>query len=331
MNLVEANSIDNKSVIANDETFHIVLNIEGLTKRFGELIAVRSLAFDVREGEVFGLLGPNGAGKSTTINMMCGLVSADAGNITLYGEPVKPGGSFLRKNVGVCPQEIILYQKLTCIEQLVFIGTMYDVPRRQAQQRAEQLLIAMGLIEKRKTLASALSGGMQRRLNLIMAIMHDPKVVILDEPEAGLDPQSRVLVREYIQNLARKKTVIVTTHNMDEADRICDRVAIIDYGSLLTLDTPENLKRTVGKTSVLEIHLREGSGTQPLIDDLHRRGIEVVQVNQTLVVRHSNVVSTIPTVMDCLKAYRTPVAEIQLRENTLEDVFITLTGRRLRE
>ena len=246
-----------------------VLEASDLRKRFGDVTAVDGLSVSVAEGEVFGLLGPNGAGKSTTINLICGLLAADGGEVRLFGEKVTPGAEVVKRRVGVCPQDIVVWPKLTCLEQLVFTGEMYGMRAAAARRRGETLLAELGLAEKRKKLAVTLSGGMKRRLNFALALVHDPDVVILDEPEAGLDPQSRVMVREYIRAMAARKTVLFTTHNMDEAERVCDRVAIIDRGKLLILDTPDNLKRTVGGR-------KEGAGT-------------------------------------------------------LEDVFIALTGRRLRE
>jgi ABC-2 type transport system ATP-binding protein len=192
----------------------------------------------------------------------------------------------------------------------------------------------MGLAEKRHKQARTLSSGMQRRLNLAMALVHDPDIAVLDEPEAGLDPQSRVAVRDTIRQLAQRKTVILTTHNMDEAQRLADRVAIIDHGRLLVLDTPESLKRSVGEGDVLEIGL-EGDG------DCRRRALEALSVlddqarigvgDSALHVRALNAVSLLPEILGRLKAASVPLGEVRLRENTLEDVFIQLTGRRLRE
>ncbi len=199
-----------------------------------------------------------------------------------------------------------------------------------ARERGEQLLKDLDLLEKRDSLARSLSGGMQRRLNLAMALMHDPDILVLDEPEAGLDPQSRVLVREYVKSLARKKTIILTTHNMDEAERLADRVAIIDHGKLLTLDTPEALKRTIGEGDVLEIELddRAAGRALPLITQLVP---QVSFANQLLQARAHGVVELLPAILEALRAAEAHPGEVRLRANTLEDVFISLTGRRLRE
>lgn len=307
-----------------------VLRTEGLTKRYGSLVAVADLSLEVYEGEVFGLLGPNGAGKTTTISMLCGLLKPDEGIVSIYGQPVAHDGG-LRFRVGICPQSIVLWNTLTCLEQLVFIGEMYDVPRQAARERGQRLLETIGLSEKRDKLAKTLSGGMQRRLNLIMALVHDPDILVLDEPEAGLDPQSRVLVRDYIKSLARKKTVVVTTHNMDEADRMADRVAIMDHGRLLTLDTPEALKRQVGEGDVLEMALDGAQTIDHALAILAPLAPNVMAAGGTVVMRGRNLVQSLPAILETLRGAGFAPSDVRLRENTLEDVFLALTGRRLRE
>lgn len=221
------------------------LKVEGLTKRFGELRAVDGLDLEVRPGEVFGLLGPNGAGKTTTIGMVCGLVAADSGKVLLDGREVS-GDPLARRSMGYCPQRLVVWDRLTCREQLEFSGQLYGLGRAEARASAGRLLSDLGLAEKAGKQARTLSGGMQRRLNIALALVHDPSLVVLDEPEAGLDPQSRALVRDYIRSLAERKTVIVTTHDMDEAERVSDRVAIMDQGRLLDLDSPAALKARFG-------------------------------------------------------------------------------------
>jgi ABC-2 type transport system ATP-binding protein len=211
---------------------------------------------------------------------------------------------------------------------------MHGLDGKLARQRSEQLLEDLDLVAKRKVQARTLSGGMKRRLNLAMALVHDPEIVVLDEAEAGLDPQSRIKVREYIQSLARRKTVILTTHNMDEADRVADRVAIIDHGELLVLDTPEALKRRVGEGDVVEIDL-DGLGdkvqqavaaVEPLVSH-----VRLDESRCQLTVRALNAVSALPAILDVLEAHGLQASDMRVRKNTLEDVFIQLTGRRLRE
>jgi len=342
----------------------IVLETQNLTKRYNGLTAVDDLSLEFYQGEVFGLLGPNGAGKTTSISMICGLLEPDDGKVLIQGKPIHGGDVEVRARVGICPQEVILWEKLTCLEQLEFVGEMYNVPRKIAWQRGAELLDILGLAEKANQLASKLSGGMQRRLNLALALVHDPEILMLDEPEAGLDPQSRVLVREYVRSLARKKTIILTTHNMDEADRMADRVAIIDHGKLLVLDTPETLKRSIGAGDVLDLEIKDITEKQALValgevlpkSMLLRGGaadeaisssssmgllcqaewINEVQLgstvrNEVITVRGPNIVDQIPAIIESVKATGGQVGEVHLRANTLEDVFISLTGRGLRQ
>lgn len=307
-----------------------VLQTHTLTKRYGSLTAVDGLSLEVEAGEVFGLLGPNGAGKTTSISMICGLLRPDSGHVTLRGKPIVDSDATVRARIGVCPQNIILWGQLTCLEQLVFLGEMYGIKRTIARQRGEQLLKDLDLAEKRDQRARTLSGGMQRRLNLAMALIHDPEILVLDEPEAGLDPQSRVLVREYVKSLTGRKTIILTTHNMDEAERMADRIAIIDHGKLLTLDTPSALKRTVGEGDVLEIETSE-SGVRSALEAVAKIVPQVSSTNHTLVIRARSVVELLPAILDALRSVNVQPGEVHLRANSLEDVFIALTGRRLRE
>jgi ABC-2 type transport system ATP-binding protein len=193
------------------------------------------------------------------------------------------------------------------------------------------LLETMGLSDKRDKLAKTLSGGMQRRLNFIMALVYDPEILVLDEPEAGLDPQSRVLVREYIKSLARKKTIILTTHNMDEADRVADRIAIIDRGRLLTIDTPEALKSQVGEGDVLEVTVEGAQPIQGAVTAITPLVPKVVAIGNVVVIRGRNLVESLPAILEALRSAGFSFADVRLRQNTLEDVFLTLTGRRLRE
>jgi ABC-2 type transport system ATP-binding protein len=313
---------------------NIVLEAKNLSKKYKDCQAVRDLSLAVEEGEVFGFLGPNGAGKTTTINMLCGLLPPDAGTVCLHGKPIDRGNDHLKALVGVCPQNIVLWEKLTCLEQLMFIGQLYGLPARTVRENANRLLADLDLEEKRNKLAGTLSGGMQRRMNIAMALVHDPQIVVLDEPEAGLDPQSRVKVREYIQSLAHRKTVILTTHNMDEADRVADRVAIIDHGQLLVLDTPQALRAQVGAGDILEIGIAgqvpaDFSGKATL-GDLAAETHWDPQAG-CLQIRALGGATHLPAILERLEGAGLQPRDVQIRQNTLEDVFIQLTGRRLRE
>jgi ABC-2 type transport system ATP-binding protein len=266
--------------------------------------------------------------------MMCGLLKPDAGRVMIHGQPVDGSNQKTRHRVGVCPQSLVLWPKLTCLEQLQFVGELYGLGRRDARKHGETLLQELDLAEKRNVLAQKLSGGMQRRLNLALALVHDPQIVVLDEPEAGLDPQSRIRVRENIQSLARKKTVILTTHNMDEAERLADRVAIIDHGQLLVMDTPQALKQRVGSGDVIEIALNTVPPDPPKLQAaLVEIGatMQLSSAGDLLTVRGLNAVNLLPDILAVFSAAKIQPGEVRMRQNSLEDVFIQLTGRRLRE
>ncbi len=321
------------------------LQVRSLTKRFGTTLAVDQLSLDVARGEIFGFLGPNGAGKTTSINMMVGLLDPTSGDVLIEGQSIRERRSDVQRQMGVCPQENIIWDKLTCLEQLEFVGVNYGIPRKLARKRGAELLEALGLTTKTNQLAGRLSGGMKRRLNLALALIHDPPIVFLDEPEAGLDPQSRVLVRDLIHQLARHKTVVLTTHNMDEAERLADRVAIIDHGRLLIVDSPDALKRSLGEGTVLEIELEftaqlPGSPTggpgversiQSVLECLKPQYPDALVVNGVLTLRGPHLSARLPDVLRLIEAGGAQTGSIHMRANTLEDVFLSLTGRGLRE
>ncbi len=311
----------------------VSVSIRGLRKSFGDVTAVKDLSLDVRHGEIFGFLGPNGAGKTTTISMVCGLLRADSGEILVNGEPLREDYRAAQGRMGLCPQELAIWEMLSCFEQLEFVARQYDVRRKVARRRADELLEILGLQEKRNRLAKTLSGGMKRRLNIALALVHDPEILILDEPQAGLDPQSRILVREHIRSLARVKTVILTTHDMDEVDRMAERIAIIDHGELLVLDTPEALKGRVGPGDVLEIRVSAGEGLN--VVHLRKSLPDAVQNltydEGTLRVVALEALELLPHLLERIRDAGAEAHDINLRKKTLEDVFIALTGRRLRE
>ena len=304
-----------------------MIKIERLKKEYGEFIAVDRLSFVINRNEVFGLLGPNGAGKTTTISMICGLLPPTNGTITFENE------SDRKSLIGYCPQENIFYPKLTCLEQLLFTGQMYGATSKSLKARASELLDLLGLNNKTHVRASNLSGGMKRRLNICLALIHNPEILILDEPEAGLDPQSRILVRDFIKAYGKEKTIILTTHNMDEADRLADRIAIIDHGKLLLLDTPQNLKKTIGEGDILEIIIENGNENSIKIftEKVGSFSKNVKTSANSIFIKHLNVIDQISTIKNLAESNGLLISEIKLRENTLEDVFIHLTGRNLRQ
>ncbi|MFC1483655.1 ABC transporter ATP-binding protein [Candidatus Neomarinimicrobiota bacterium] len=311
----------------------VILGLKGLTKSYGDLVAVRDLSLEVSAGEIFGLLGPNGAGKTTTINIICGLLKYDAGEVRINDVLLKDHYRECKRMIGLCPQDLVIWEQLTCFEQLEFIGRQYDLSHKVARKKALEILDLLGLEEKKNKLAKTMSGGMKRRLNIALALVHNPKVLILDEPQAGLDPQSRILVREYIRSLAGKMTVILTTHDMDEADRLADRIAVIDHGQLLVLDTSDNLKNSIGAGDILELKITDGRDTE-----IHRLqealpgNLRSLSYQQgTLRFMGVNIQEALPPLLEQLRNLSLEVEDITLRKKTLEDVFIALTGRGLRE
>jgi ABC-2 type transport system ATP-binding protein len=303
-----------------------------LTKRYGDLVAVDGLSIGIKKGEVFGFLGPNGAGKTTSIKMMVGLLKPTSGRVFINGIDVQ---KVEKGTIGMCPQELMLWEYLTCKESLNLMADMYEVPKKVRDPRVKKLLNDLFLVEKADTIVSKLSGGMKRRLNLALAVVHEPEVVVLDEPSEGLDPQSRRVLWNYIRAMRDKegKTVILTTHIMDEADQLSDRIAIVDHGKLIKLDTPENLKKEIGEGDVVDMKISDTSRNQDLIKELAKEKdvISVVEINGRINIRALDAVAKLPMMMQTVERLDVQVADISVRQNTLEDVFIDLTGTRLRE
>ena len=311
----------------------IVLSLKGLQKSYGDLVAVKDLSLDVYRGEVFGFLGPNGAGKTTTIKMICGLLKSDAGEILINNRSLNDHYRECKRTIGLCPEDLVIWESLTCLEQLEFIGRQYDLSRDAAKKKALELLDILGLIDKRNTWAKELSSGMKRRLNIALALVHDPEILILDEPQAGLDPQSRILIREYIRSLSKRITVILTTHDMDEVDKLADRVGIIDNGQMLVLDTPEGLKSRIGAGDILEIKIAAGQDDKlktlkaAFPKSLH----DFTYQDETLRIVNIDTLGVLPVLLEEFQHAHLEILDITIRKKTLEDVFIDLTGRRLRE
>lgn len=311
----------------------VILKLKNLRKSFGELEAVRDLSLEVFRGEIFGFLGPNGAGKTTTIRMICGLLKSDGGDVQVDGTSLRSDVRTLRKRIGLCPQDLVIWDDLTCLEQLTFVGTQYDLSRQESRRRSVELLDVLGLAEKGKRMARTLSGGMKRRLNLALALVHDPDLLVLDEPQAGLDPQGRILVREYIQALAETKTVLLTTHEMDEADRLAHRIGIMDHGHLLVLDSPDALKAEHAGGEVLEIRVGAGKGKAltAFKPNLPPSVTRLESLPGTLRLSGPTLHHVIPVLLKDLGSAGLDPEDLTLRKPTLEDVFISLTGRGLRE
>ena len=223
------------------------LTASGLHKAFGDSIAVDGVSFSIGEGEIFGLLGPNGAGKTTTIRMLSTVLRADGGDVTIGGNSVGADADEVRKIIGVCPQELALYPELSANDNLVFFGRMAGLGGREAKEVARANLETVGLADRAKDKVDNFSGGMKRRVNIAIALMNRPKMLFLDEPTVGIDPQSRNHIFDTVESLRDEgMTVLYTTHYMEEADRLCDRVGVIDHGRLIALGTPRELKARIG-------------------------------------------------------------------------------------
>ncbi|MCL0052914.1 ATP-binding cassette domain-containing protein [Dehalococcoidales bacterium] len=227
-----------------------------LTKEFNELVAVSELDLTIKVGELFSLLGPNGAGKTTTINMLCGLLKPTQGTAQVLGYDLLRDSLRIKELIGVCPQETAISEQLNAWENLELIGKLYRLGDREIKRRAEELLEKVGLIERAKDRVGKFSGGMKRRLSLIMALVHNPPLLFLDEPTLGLDPQSRRAIWEYIGDLKEKKTILLTTHYLEEADFLSDRIGIIEQGKIVASDTPQGLKSQYGEPTLEEVFLK---------------------------------------------------------------------------
>ena len=229
------------------------IQAEGLTKDFGGFTAVDHVSFGVREGEVFGLLGPNGAGKTTIINMFCTLILPTEGTAAVAGFDVVREADEVRKRIGVVTEKLIMYDRLTPAENLKVFGKLYDMPRQELNSRIEELLKLVDLWDWRSSKVGNFSSGMRQRLNVVRALVHNPTILFLDEPTVGLDPATARNIRELIPRMNRDgSTILLTTHQMDEADKLSDRIGIIDRGKIIALDTPENLKADMGPDATLE-------------------------------------------------------------------------------
>jgi len=231
--------------------------LDNLTKRFEDVTAVDGLSLEVEKGELFGLLGPNGAGKTTTINVLCGLLEPTSGSASVGGYDVRQEPEKVKELTGVCPQETAVYPHLTGKENVELFGNLHAMPKEKLKRNVDELLREMSLSEDAKRRVGKYSGGMMRRINLAMALVHDPEIAFLDEPTVGMDPQSRRAVWDFIRGLKKqKKTVILTTHYMEEAEELCERVGIIDHGKLIALGSPEQLKDKFGVKNLEEVFLQ---------------------------------------------------------------------------
>jgi ABC-2 type transport system ATP-binding protein len=314
-----------------NETYSIECN--RLTRKFGNFTAVDNLTLRVKKGELFGFLGPNGAGKTTTINMLTTLIHPTSGTARVAGFDLAADAALVRGRIGVVPQSFSLFEELTPIENLWYLGELYEMKKELVAQRTEELLKVVTLYDKKDVQAGTFSGGMKQRLSVAAGLLHQPEILFMDEPTTGLDPQSRIALRELTQRLnAKGITVVYTTHDMDEADKLCQRIAIMDHGKLAALGTSEELKRLQGHSHKIKVEfdrldeqmvseLKKLVGAISATVDGKRVELRVKRLKPNMV--HA--------LSDFAERKNVDVIDLKINEPTLEEVFIGLTRKELRD
>jgi ABC-2 type transport system ATP-binding protein len=309
------------------------IEVDHLTKKFGDLVAVNEISFRVEQGEIFGLLGPNGAGKTTLIRMMTTLTPPTSGTARIAGHDIREDPDGVRTALGVIPQALTSDPELTAEENMLIHAKLYGVPVDQRDKLIHDLLESVDLLKFRNALVRTFSGGMRRRLEIARGLVHSPKILFLDEPTTGLDPVSRTHVWEMIRDLREKAklTILLTTHYMDEADKLCERIAIVDHGKLAALDTPTNLKDSVPGTDAVEVEFENAPSEwiQQLGKLAHAAG--VTQRDGVIRIASNDGPSTVAALMDLARARNVTVKKVTVQSTTLDDVFLHYTGRELRD
>jgi ABC-2 type transport system ATP-binding protein len=310
------------------------IEVEHIVKKYGDFTAVDDVSFSVKEGEIFGLLGPNGAGKSTLIRMMTTLIPITSGKARIGGHDVAKEPNAARRMIGVIPQALTSDLDLTVEENMNIYAKLYDVPAKERKASIDELLQLVDLVKWRDAQTKTLSGGMRRRLEIARGLVHHPRIFFLDEPTTGLDPVSRVAVWEMLSNIKehRKLTILITTHYMDEADRLCDRIAIVDHGKLVALDTPMALKESVPGSNVIEAQFEN----PPADWEQKLQGLEDVTSVQhegagMFRVLTGNGSRTTTALVEMAVQNGVPVKTLSVQNTTLDDVFVHYTGRQLRD
>ncbi len=305
------------------------VSVNGLVKRYGELEAVRGIDFEVPRGEVFGFLGPNGAGKSTTINMLCTLVRPSGGSALVAGHDVVSERDDVRRNIGLVFQETTLDGYLSAEQNLQLHAELYGVPRELVRDRMRQVMEMVGLWERRESLANTFSGGMKRRLEIARGLFHSPRVLFLDEPTVGLDPQTRSSIWGYIRELKAREdiTIFLTTHYMDEAE-YCDRIAIMDQGRIIVLDSPEALKASVGKDRV---QMQTDDDQAAIVALRERFAIEATVAEGAVTFGVPEGGHFVPRLFDEWDPAHPPIRTVSVARPSLDDVFMSYTGTTIRD
>ena len=307
-----------------------VLAVDGLRKSFGDLVAVDGVGFHVESGETYGLLGPNGAGKTTTISMIAGLLAPDAGKVVVAGEEISVRSTRGRNRIGFVPQDLAIYPDLTCRENLVFFGRLYGLGGDLLKSRVDEVLEVMGLTDRADDLTKEFSGGMKRRLNIGIGLLHEPTLLILDEPTVGVDPQSRNAILTSVENLSSAgMAVLYTTHYMEEAERLCDRVGIIDEGTIKAEGTRRSLVAMIGEKDRIVL----SGDVEPAADELRKMDgvVDVYPGDHRLDVMVTQASSILPALLTRITEAGGSVSGVEIEEPNLEAVFLHLTGKALRD
>ena len=303
------------------------IKMSGITRKFGNLISVNGIDLSIREGELFALLGPNGAGKTTTIKMLCCLLRPTSGTASIMGHDIQQNPLAVKQIIDVSPQETAIAERLNARENLELMGGLNGVPRETLKKRADELLEMMGLSGRSKEQVKKFSGGMKRRLSIAMALVSDPQVLFLDEPTLGLDPQSRRSIWEHIGELKGKTTIVLTTHYLEEADSLADRIAIVDEGKIVARGTPKDLKQGFSDTEVMVVNTK--NLTDEAVEGLREKYQEVTQKDGGIEIRAKDI--DFYGVVDYLRPRGIDIESMSRKEITLDDVFLHLTGKELRE
>jgi ABC-2 type transport system ATP-binding protein len=310
-----------------------MLEVKALKKSYGNLLAVDGVALRAGKGETVGLLGPNGAGKTTTVSIIAGLLRPDSGEVLIEGRPLCGDTDSTKFKIGLVPQDIALYDELSARENLAFFGALYDLDGARASKAIAEALDLVGLADRAKDRVKEFSGGMKRRLNLATALLHDPQILLLDEPTVGVDPQSRNAIFENLETLKKRgKTLLYTTHYMEEAERLCDRLVIIDHGKVIADDTLQGLYRRLPVTNLLVIEF-ENSADGLRVEQLQALPeVQSVELRGgVLKVGFRDLSSEAPRILQWLAEHGHPYQHLASERTDLETVFLTLTGRSLRD
>ena len=306
-----------------------MIQVTNLSKSYKNIQAVDNISFQIAEGEIFGLLGPNGAGKSTTLNMLSTLLPSDSGNMTIHGINVNENIQQSKQFIGVVPQEISLYEDLSAYQNLLFWGNLYGISKKELTERIDSTLELIGLLDRKKDLIKTYSGGMKRRINIAAALLHRPKVLLMDEPTVGIDPQSRNHIFEVIEKLNEQgMTIIYTTHYMEEVERLCDRIAIIDSGKIIAQGTQTELKNLVNAKESIQLDFQ--TLTPKNVELLQEKLVFPMKQNENSLLIEMNITELSKVIALC-NEFQLNIVDIQLNKVNLESIFLSLTGKQLRD